>query len=111
MPKFIVLYQASMKDIDEWMKKPEAERKGEEAKMKAEWDAWLAAHANLIKETNATGKTKLVTKSGVTDSRNDIMLYSIVEADSQDAVAEVFKTHPHFSIPNASISIMPIRPI
>ena len=100
-----------MQAMDEWMKVPEAQRKAEEAKMKAEWDIWMAAHKNIIKETNATGKTKIITKGSIMDSRNDIMLYSIMEGESQDAIAEMLKTHPHFGIPGASITVMPIRPI
>ena len=45
-----------------------------------EWGAWTKDHAKMILDTNSAGKTKLVTTSGVSDFRNDIMLYSIVEA-------------------------------
>lgn len=107
MQKFLVLYMAPAASLDEWMKKPEEERKPEEAKMKADWDAWMSAHGSMIKETAGAGKMKKVTKGSVEDGRNDIMLYSIVEAESADAAAEAFKDHPHFGIPTAWIEVMP----
>ena len=107
----MVLYLAPAAGMDEWMKKPEAERKSEEQKMQGEWQAWTAAHGEMIKETNATGKTTRVTAESVAPARNDLMLYSIVEGESPEAVAEAFKGHPHFGIPGATIEVMPIRPM
>lgn len=111
MQKFIVTYLAPAAEMEEWMKKPESERKSAEEQMMKEWKEWMAAHASMIKETNATGKTKRLTKEGATDAKNDLMLYSIVEADSLEAVTKVFAAHPHFGIPGATIEIMPIRPM
>ncbi len=91
------------------MKTPQADREVQEKQMKADWDAWMAAHASLIKETKAAGKTKRVTSAGVVDARNDIMMYSIVEAESHEAAAEAFVGHPHFTIPEATIEVMAIR--
>ena len=109
MKKFLVLYKAPVAVIEEWMKKPPEERKVEEDKMKSEWDTWMKEHGAALKETAGAGKTKRVTKEGVKDTKNDIMLYSIVEAESPEAVAELFESHPHFEIPEASIEIMPIN--
>lgn len=107
MQKFIVLYKAPVAMLEEWMKKPEAERKAEEEKMKAEWDVWMRQHGSALKETAGAGKTKRVTKEGVIDTKNDIMLFSLVEGESHEAVADMFKDHPHFGIPEASIEVMP----
>jgi hypothetical protein len=107
MKKFLVLYLAPASIIAEWMKKPEEERKAEEKKMQDEWGVWMSAHATSIKETAGAGKTKRVTKAGIADVKNDIMLYSMVEAESAEAVATMFAGHPHLGIPEASIEIMP----
>lgn len=107
----MVMYLAPAAVMAEWMKKPEAERKDEEEKMKGEWQAWMAEHASVIKETSAVGKTTRITKAGVADAANDLMLYSIVEGESSEAVAELFATHPHLGIPEASIEVMPTRPM
>ena len=111
MHTFLVMFLAPTSILDEWMKKPEEERVSGEKKMKDEWDAWMDSHCNLVKETKAVGKTKRVTKSGVGDTRNDIMLYSIVEAESHEDAAKAFEGHPHFGIPDASIEVMAIRSI
>jgi len=111
MQKFMVMYLAPAEMMQEWMKKPEAERKAEEMKMQTEWKVWMEAHGAMIHETNATGKTTRITKDSVAPARNDLMLYSVVEGESAEAVAEIFKGHPHFGIPDATIEIMPIRPM
>lgn len=97
--------------IAEWMQKPEAERKEEEVKMKAEWDAWTVAHADTVLKTIALGKTKRVSASGVEDVRNDMMMSSYAQGETLEAVADVFKGHPHFGIPGATIEIMETRSI
>ncbi|MGB4076269.1 MAG: hypothetical protein WBK28_01010 [Minisyncoccia bacterium] len=109
MKKFLVTYNMPSSGLDEWMKKPEAERKGEEEKMKAAWDAWMAQHADVLRETAGVGKPKQVRKEGITDARNDLMLYSFVEGESQDVVAGVFKDNPHLNIPGAWIEVMPVN--
>jgi len=109
MQKFMVLYMAPARVIAKWMQKPESERKEADTKMRADWDAWMKEHSSLIKETSAAGKTKRVSASGVTDVANDIMLYSIVEGESPEAVAEVFASHPHLGIPEATIEVMSVR--
>lgn len=108
--KFFVTYQMPHTGLDEWMKLPEAERKAQEVQMQNEWNAWMAAHANVITETAGVGKPKKITAAGIEDARNDLMLYSFVEAESLEAAAEMFKDHPHFGIPGAWIEVMPVNP-
>ncbi len=95
--------------LDDWMQLPEAERKAQEVKMQSEWNTWMAEHKAAISETAGVGKPKRVTSSGVEDSRNDIMMYSFVEAESLDAAADMFKNHPHFGIPGSWIEVMPVN--
>lgn len=109
--KFLVTYQMDHTGMDDWMKTPEAERKEQEEKMQAEWNEWMAAHQGVITESAGVGKPKRLTKDGAEDARNDIMMYSFVEADSLDAAAEIFKGHPHFGIPGAWIEVMPVSVI
>jgi hypothetical protein len=111
MKNFTVIYMAPASTIEEWMQKPEAERKDADAKMRADWDAWMKAHADTVLNTIALGKTKRVSSSGVADTKNDMMLSSYVQGESAEAVAEVFKDHPHLGIPGATIEIMEARPM
>jgi hypothetical protein len=108
MQKFIVLYMAPAASLESWMKQPEEVRKAEEDKMKTEWDAWVAAHKAMFTGITAgAGKTKRVTEAEVVDVKNDVMMFSIVEAESHDVVVDAFKGHPHFGIPGAWIDVMP----
>lgn len=107
--KFFVTYQMPHAGLDDWMKLPEAERKSQEQEMQTQWNTWMAAHASVITETAGVGKPKRITKEGIADSRNDIMMYSFIEAESLDAAAEIFKDHPHFGIPGSWIEVMPVN--
>jgi hypothetical protein len=109
--KFFAVYVAPASVIDEWMKKEPHERKDAEDKMRADWNAWEAEHKAQIIETVGVGKTKRATTKGISDTKNDLMLYSIVEAPSHDAAAEIFKKHPHLQIPESAIDIMPMNPL
>lgn len=111
MQSFIVLFLAPTSVIDEWMKTPQVEREAADKKMREDWDIWMSNHGSMIKETHAGGKTKRVNAGGVSDARNDIMLYSIIEAESHDVAAQAFVGHPHLTIPEASIEIMATRPM
>ena len=46
MDKFLVLHKAPNAVIDEWMKKPEQERKPDETKMMDAWKKWMSANAS-----------------------------------------------------------------
>jgi hypothetical protein len=107
--KFLVTYQMPHTGLDGWMKLPEAERKSQEVHMQTEWNAWMAAHKEIILETVGVGKPKRITAAGIADARNDIMMYSFIEAESHEAAAELFKNHPHFGIPNAWIEVMSLN--
>ena len=56
-------------------------------------------------------KTKRITPEGVSDFRNEVMLYTIVEAESHDKAAKAFERHPHLQIPRSSIEVMEIKPV
>ncbi len=107
--KFLVTYQMPHSGLDKWMQMPEDERKSQEQEMQSLWNAWMAENKPVIIETAGVGKPKRVTSAGIEDSRNDIMMYSFVEAESIEAAAELFKDHPHFGIPDGWIEVMSIK--
>lgn len=111
MKHFTVIYIAPVRMLEEWMKKPEAERKAEEAKMQQEWGVWMGAHKDAVLNTIALGTTKRVSQGGIEDAKNGMMLSSYVTAESTEAAAELFKDHPHLGIPGATIEIMEARPM
>lgn len=111
MKKFLVIYLASVAVLDEWKKTDPNTRRAAEEKMRGEWRAWMQKYAQKVTETAGAGKTKRVTGNGVADTKNDIMLYSIVEAESHAEAAKIFEGHPHLQIPQSSIEVMEINPL
>jgi len=109
--RFLALYLVPTSVIEDWSKTDPDKRKAAEAKMRTEWNKWMADHAGMIISTEAGGKTKRVSSDGVTEVRNDIMLYAIVEAESHEAVARAFENHPHLQIPQSAIEVMEVRPM
>jgi hypothetical protein len=109
--KFLALYLAPSSVLAEWSKTDPGIKKASEDKMKKDWDNWMGAHSKMIADTEAGGKTKRITSHGVSDTKNDIMLYSVVEAETHEAAAKAFANHPHLQIPQSSIEVMEIRPM
>ena len=107
--KFLVLYLIPSKVMAEWAATDPEVRKSAELEMRNDWQRWMGDHANMISITEAAGKTKEVTAAGIGDTRNDIILYSIVEAQSHEAAADAFAHHPHLRIPQSSIQVMEVR--
>lgn len=104
--KFIALYKAPVSVLENWMQTDPEVRREAEKKMQSEWNAWMQKNAAQVIETAGAGKTKLVTKDGIKDTKNDVMMYSLVEAESHDAAAKMFGGHPHLGIPEGTIEIM-----
>ena len=107
--KYLVLYLAPASVIEEWKKTDPNKRKEAEEKMRGEWGKWMSANSKMIVMTEAAGKTKCVTSSGISDTKNDILLCSFVEAESHEAAAKLFENHPHLQIPQSSIEVMEVR--
>ena len=74
--------------------------------------------ADLLNETGLTeiewneGALKVrVTKGGASPSTNDLGGYSILQAESKEALAETLKDHPHFMMPDGSIEVVELLPV
>jgi hypothetical protein len=109
LKKFLVLYLVPAHVLASWAKTDPATRNAAEQKMQSDWQRWMSDHAKMITLTEAAGKTKAVTSGGIRDFKNDIMLYSIVEAENHDIAAKAFANHPHLTIPESSIEVMEVR--
>lgn len=79
----------------------------------AAWGAWMASHAAAIVDGGGPlGRTKLASPDGVTDTRNNITGYILVQAESLDAAARMFEGHPHFAVfPGTGVEIIELLPI
>ncbi|SRR5258708_7281911 len=112
MKKFLVTYLAPASVIDDWKKTEPAKRKEAEEKMQGEWRKWMSDHMTMFVDKGAgVGKTKRVTAQSMSDTKNDVMLYAIVEAESHEGAAKSFEGHPHLQIPQSSIEVMEIHPL
>ena len=87
-------------------------RADREAKGMAAWGEWMRKNAAKVTDPGGPlGKTKLTSRDGISDTKNALAGYVIVEAESHDAAAELFRQHPHFAIfPGDSVEIMEILP-
>ncbi len=109
MKRFLALYLIPRAVMEEWQTTDPKTRGAAEEKVRAEWGRWMGEHAAMLRANEAVGKTKRVSAHGVADANNEIIFYSIAEADSLEAAAEAFASNPHLSIPQSSIEIMELR--
>ncbi len=109
MKKFLVLYKAPTTAFDQMKKAtPEQQKAGMEA-----WMAWGKSAAGSIVDMGAPlGKSLKVTKGGsASPATNELGGYSILQAESKEALAESLKNHPHFMMPDGSIEIVEFLPM
>jgi hypothetical protein len=108
MKKFLVLYKAPTSSFEQ-MKKATPEQQ------KAGMDAWMTwskkATAAIVDMGAPLGKSLRVTPGGTTASTNDLGGYSVLQAESKEALAETLKGHPHFMMPDGSIEVVELMPI
>ena len=79
----------------------------------AAWHKWMSDHAAQVVDTGGPlGKTRMASKGGLSDTRNAVSGYVVVEAPSHDAAVRLFENHPHFAIfPGHSVEVMEVMPI
>ncbi len=108
MKKFLVLYKAPPSSFEQMMKATEEQQK-------AGMDAWMTwgdrAAASLIDMGAPLGKGLRVTPGGSSMVANDLGGYSIMQAESNEALAASLKGHPHFMTPDGTIEVVEIMPM
>ncbi len=86
---------------------PEQRKAGMDA-----WMDWSKKAAGAIVDMGAPlGKSLHVTKGGTAPSANDFGGFSILQAESKEALAETLKGHPHFMMTDGAIEIVEYLPI
>ena len=105
MKKFLVLYRMDMDAMRKMMtENPDMGKKGME-----EWGMWMKKHMAEFADAGApTGKNSEVSASGSVEKSNDIGGYSILQAESKEAAAEILKDNPHLKMPGATIDLAEI---
>lgn len=113
MKKFLAVYMGSPSGMEAWKAQDETVRKQKEAAGMQGWKDWMAKTAPSLVDGGAPlGKTKRIDGAGVSDTRNHITGYTIVNADSHEAAAKLFENHPHFTaFPGECVEVMECLPI
>lgn len=115
MKKFLAIYIGTDTAFEKsgWNKLDEGRRKDLEASGIKAWKDWMTANQeSVIDQGGPLGKTKRTSKQGVSDTKNAMTGYVIIQAESHAAAAKMFENHPHFTIfPGDSVEIMECLPI
>lgn len=108
MKKFLAVYIGSLEANEKWAKLSEAEKQARQVEGIKIWSSWGDRNSKMILDIGAPlGKTKKVGPNGISDIKNQMTAYTLVEAESHEAAAKLFLDHPHFKIfPGDSIEIM-----
>jgi hypothetical protein len=115
MKKFLAIYIGTEAALEraQWRQLDEEQRKARDGAAFKAWLEWGTAHAAaIVDQGSPLGKTKRASPEGISDSKNDITGYVIVQAESHEAAARLFENHPHFTaFPGDSVEIMEFLPI
>jgi hypothetical protein len=115
MKTFLAIYIGTEAALERsgWKQLSEAARKEREAKAFDAWIEWGEANASAIVDQGAPlGKTKRAASGGITDIKNTMTGYVLVRAESHEAAARLFASHPHFTLfPGDSVEIMECLPM
>jgi hypothetical protein len=115
MKRFLAIYIGSeaAQQRSHWNTLTEDERKTRQRAGVDAWSAWGHKHAAVIVDQGSPlGKTKRAAPEGLTDIKNVMAAYVIIEAESHEAAAKLFEQHPHFTIfPGDSVEIMECLPL
>ncbi len=115
MKQFLAVYTGTPASVEEsgWNRLDEATRKKREAAGIKAWGDWMNAHAAaIVFQGGPLGKTKRTSAEGVADTKNSMAGFVVVRAESHESAANMFKSHPHFTIfPGQAVEIMECLPI
>jgi hypothetical protein len=113
--KFLAVYIGTATALEkaQWNKLDEEKRKELQATGIKAWMEWgMANSAAIVDQGSPLGKTKRASLEGITDIKNSMTGYVIVQAESHEAAARLFENHPHFAIfPGDSVEIMECLPL
>ena len=115
MKRFLAIYigtEAALAKA-QWNQLDEERRKALQASGVKAWMEWgMANSAAIVDQGSPLGKTKRASAQRITDIKNSMTGYVIVQAESHEAAARLFENHPHFTIfPGDSVEIMECLPL
>ena len=113
MKRFLAVYTGSPSALSRWEGLTEAERSSKQTAGLAAWHKWVHDNkASIVEMGGPLSRTKLVSPAGISDIRNNMAAYTVVQADSQEAAARLFLNHPHFTLfPGEGVEVMECLPV
>lgn len=113
MKKFLATYLGSESAINSWKMMDDEKRKQKEDAGKEAWGQWVTANEKAMVDVGSpVGKTKRISAQGISDTKNEIGAYAIVQAESHEAAAKLFENHPHLMLfPGDSVEVMECLPM
>jgi hypothetical protein len=115
MKKFMAVFTGTTaaRERSGWDTLSDADRKKREQDGLKAWYAWNEKHhAAIVENGGPLGKTKRTGLNGVTDIKNNLAGWVVVQAETHEAAAKMFEGHPHFTIfPGEAVEVMEVLPI
>lgn len=110
MKKFVVIYRVPVETMAEWKKTTSQEEMMKQGKELGEkMMAWTAKNEKaFVDKGMPLGKNKRMTSGGAKDEANDLNYMCVMQAESADEIAAMFKDNPHFDIPTSFVDIMEV---
>ncbi len=109
MAYFLAVYTMRPEDLARFRSLPPQQQEEADRIGLPLWQAWEKRNAASIPDRGGmVGKTLRVTREGAAAATNPFCGYLVVEADSIEAAADLFRDHPHFTVfPGDGVDIMP----
>jgi hypothetical protein len=113
MKKFLAIYCGSAEAFAKYKAMEEKMQKEKDMAGMEAWKNWVMSNKKSIVDMGSPlGRTKRVDAKGVSDSRNELGAWTVVEAESQEEAAKLFLNHPHFMIfPGDRVEVMECLPM
>ena len=116
MKHFLAIYMGTPPSKDSqspWHNLDEATRKARQEQGMRAWGDWMQKHqAAIVSHGGPLGKTKSASSNGISDIKNAMTGFIVIQAESHEVAAKMFENHPHFAIfPGDSVEIMECLPM
>lgn len=115
MKQFLAVYIGTEAAMNEsgWNALNDAQKQARRQEGKLAWGKWVEANKGAITDIGTPlGKTLRVAKGGIEKTRNELVAFTVVQADSHEEAAKLFENHPHFTVfPGDSVEIMECLPL
>ncbi|MCP5381338.1 MAG: hypothetical protein H6912_03135 [Kordiimonadaceae bacterium] len=115
MKQYLAIYTGSREAREKsgWDQMDPEKRKVLEKSGIEAWHGWMNKNQqSIVFHGGPLGKTKSISRNGVSDVVNNLAGYIVINAESYEDAAEKFLDHPHFSIfPGDAVEIMECLPV